>query len=56
MMVSAMRPTIRSVQPPKYPAATPRARHEEHSATEADSDEQVEPGRNDHAAEHVAAS
>ena len=23
MMVSAMRPTMRSVQPPKYPAATP---------------------------------
>ena len=56
MMVSAMRPTMRSVQPPKKPAATPASPPiGEHQRDGADGDGEIEPRRHDHAAEDVAA-
>ena len=56
MMVSAMRPTMRSVQPPKKPAATPAMPPSRNtSATENDRDGEIEPGRHDDAAQDVAA-
>ena len=55
-MVSAMRPTMRSVQPPKKPAATPaRPPIDEHQRDREDRDDEIEPRRHDDAAEDVAA-
>ena len=56
MMVSAMRPTMRSVQPPKKPAATPDSPPSRNtSATENTRDAEIEPRRGDDAAEDIAA-
>src|SRR3954447_10542220 len=55
MMVSAMRPTMRSVQPPKYPAAMPASPPIRNtSATEATAMKVSRPRRHDDAAEDVA--
>ena len=56
MMVSEMRPTMRSVQPPKKPAAMPaKAAHGEDQRHREQGDDEVEPGRHHDAAEDIAA-
>ena len=56
MMVSAMRPTMRSVQPPKKPAAMPaNPPISEDQRDRGDGDGEVEPRRHDDAAEDIAA-
>jgi hypothetical protein len=48
MMVSAMRPTMRSVQPPKKPAATREPAEREDQRHRSDGDAEIEPGRDHH--------
>ena len=55
-MVSEMRPTMRSVQPPKKPAAMPaKPAHGEDQRHRGHGDDEIEAGRHHHAAENVAA-